>query len=88
MAVQNGYLKGTINFFDKIAIFKRFREGLGRVWEGFGGGFGRVLGRFGQCLGAFGRSRDLSASFWAFLRRFGVFWVVFCMSFVILATFC
>ena len=31
LAVQNGSLKGTINFFDKISIFRRFGKGLGRV---------------------------------------------------------
>ena len=44
LAVQNKSLKGTINFFDKIAIFKGFGEGLGRVlggsWEGLEGGWG------------------------------------------------
>ena len=45
LAVQNGDLIDTVNFFDKIAIFHGFGQGLGRVlggvWEGFGKGLGR-----------------------------------------------
>ena len=50
MAIQNEPQKGTINFFDKIAIFKGFGEGLGRVLGGIWEGLGRDLGRFGRIL--------------------------------------
>ena len=44
LAVQNGTLKDTINFFDKIKIFKGFGEGLGRVFGGFWETFGALWG--------------------------------------------
>ena len=60
MAVQNGYLKGTINFFDKIAIFKRFGEGLGRVLGGIWDSFGKVLAGSGSFLGTPGSQLDFT----------------------------
>ena len=60
--------KGKINFFNKIAIFKRFGEGLGRVLGGFGEGFGRVWGGFGEGFGslldALGASEGYFSCFW------------------------
>ena len=47
MAVQDGSLKGTIKIFNKIVIFKRFGEGLGRVLGRVGKGLGKDLGRLG-----------------------------------------
>ena len=60
-AVQKGSEKSKLNLFDKIAIFKGFGEGLGRVLGGFGDDFGRVLARSGSLLGTPG----------PFQRRFG-----------------
>ena len=66
MAVQNGSLKGAINFFNKIAIFRGFGEGLERVLGGVWEGFGKGLGHFGRIL------RDLGA-LWALLWLFARF---------------
>ena len=54
LAIQNASLKSTIDFFNKIAIFKGFGEDLGRVlagvWEVFGT-FWKDFERSGGTLG-------------------------------------
>ena len=54
---QNGSQKGKIHFFNKIAIFNGFWEGLGRLLGGSGEGFGGFWGGSGSLLGAFGGCR-------------------------------
>ena len=49
LAVQNGSLKGKINFFDKIAIFRGFGKGLGRLLGGSWEGLEAVLRAAGSC---------------------------------------
>ena len=82
-AVQNGVQKRKINFFDKIAIFNGFGEGLGRVLGGFWEGFGWGLGHFGRNLrdlGAFGALLELFARFCTYFYIFLAFLHIFDQS--------
>ena len=72
MAVQDGSQKGKIKIFNKIAIFKGFREGLGRVLGGFWKGFGTVLVGSGSFLGAQRASQRCFSCFRIFSGRFDV----------------
>ena len=72
-AVQNGVQKRKINFFDKIAIFHGFGQGLGRVLGGVGEGFGRFWEDFDRSGGSLGAVRALCWVLRVFLYIFCIF---------------
>ena len=83
LAVQNGSLKGKINFFDKIAIFRGFGKGLGRILVGSWEGLEAVWEGFWQGLGAFSAFQGLNSTLlgfaslcWALLAFAGLCWAL------------
>ena len=83
LAVQNGSLKGTINFFDKNVIFRGFGKGLERVLGGSWESFWRVLREFARFWDPLRRFRDLSVLFWMLLVIFVACWC-FCWLFLVI----